>query len=457
MASKAAALQTLTNHGGKRKADDAVDGTSIKKLKLKSHSRTMSVEEAKKYTKGSATKLKAQNKIIRDKQKEIRELKAQIAAVEGVVTKAKAAKKDIETKTVQAKGMLKNDVELILEKVNEAQKSSCNASEKLGRDAMEDMIVLCGGARIIQNSTGYVADTDSTMDDIATGNEGDLFRLAECICGLSNDAMQGAIESLLVAASMQPCGDHKMAAANTLRKLYLPLLNGTVKFQVCYKMWPLVASAMHIGSSVLQDNLGAERYNELHADAISKDYILLSNSVLEMVDKMKKNEYGSYHSNADKDPIIDLLLPTYNAIDREGGGSVEAKLLEIMKKTLLESINEVQPIVDCAMPMEAAIADKKANLTKALKGELMSFLLSSTETKLKMNLSKGGRMEVHRLMDDHMKYDTKLKHESEGYGSDRCLVIRKTNAESPEMVQEKKERKEKYMEILNDLNSQVTG
>ena len=40
MASKAPALATLTNHGGKRKAatDDGED-TAVKKLKLKSHNR----------------------------------------------------------------------------------------------------------------------------------------------------------------------------------------------------------------------------------------------------------------------------------------------------------------------------------------------------------------------------------------------------------------------------------
>ena len=41
MSSKAAALATLTNHGGKRKADDAAAdaATAKKKIKLKSHNR----------------------------------------------------------------------------------------------------------------------------------------------------------------------------------------------------------------------------------------------------------------------------------------------------------------------------------------------------------------------------------------------------------------------------------
>lgn len=96
------------------------------------------------------------------------------------------------------------------------------------------------------------------------------------------------------------------------------------------------------------------------------------------------------------------------------------------------------------MPTEADIAGKKGF------PDMKKFLLSPTETSLSLNLSKAGRMAVHRLIDYSMGHG-KLRHHSEGSGRSRYLVVTKCNAESPEMIQKWKERKEMHLAVLVEL------
>jgi len=397
MWSKVAALKNSTNVG-KRKIEGS--GTVVASMKrLKSHSRTMKTEDAQTILKETESKLKSENAIIRNKQKEIRELKKQLKAAEDCVTKAKLAKRALETQKSSATIMATSDVDLILLKV-----TSNRVTEEISQNAMDDIITL--------------------------GEDADVLRLASKIRDLAKESpLRGALKSLL--AVQQPSSTHVKA----FRQLYLPLLECTVK-STDHNTWPIVVSAMAIGTNELQD-----------VDMCAKEYSLLLPAVLKVAELMKKQkpiQCGRYCALKDKCPIIDLLVPTYNAIEHEGGSIMKANLREIIKKTLLESINEVQATLDHSMPTEAAIASKIKFQGKI--PNLQQFLLSPTETSLRLDLSKSGRMAVHRLIDNDMGYG-KLTHESEGSGCRRCLVIRKVNDEPPEMIKKKQERKQKHMEM----------
>ena len=368
----------------------------------------MSVEEAKKHMTESSAKIKKKDDIIREKEKEILTLKLKLADAEKCVSRARAAKSRLESQNVEAMTMVKSDVELVLLKVQGTR--TYGANEKIGRDAMDDMIALCDG-------------------DIL-GNEANILSLVDCIKKLGVSSVTGAIHSIMDAYTEQP----SPTLAKAIRILYLNLLEKTTVNEPT-TTWPLVADAMNIG------------VNELHDEKlISIEYNLLSDHIFRAVvemkrknDTMKSGRY--YRPSEDKDPVSDLLLPTYNAIGNEVGGTTKAKLLTLMKNELIVSVNEVETAPTFAMPEEAAIAVKKGF------PELQRFLLSPTETSLSLNLSKAGRMSVHRLIDYSMP-NGKLDHHSEGSGRARYLVITKCNAEPPEMIQKRKERKEIHIDLL---------
>jgi len=416
MASKKAAttaLQTLTNIGGKRKG---ADDESASKKKLKSHDRTMSTEKAKRVLADTESKLKVQNKIIRDKQKEIRELKKQLQAAEDCVTKAKRAKARLESQNTQAVSMVNSDSDLIFQKV-EAEKTSTYSYDVGGtcRNAMEDMILL--------------------------GDEANILRLAVCIRDLGKGAaLKVALVPLL--ATLKEQQQPSVDLIKALRELYLPLLRGAEKINDC-KIWPLVASAINFASN---DQTGG-----FDAIICAEDYMLLSERVFVAAKEMKEANpvsYVRYNASEGNCPIIDVLLPAYKAITGgDIGSAAKANLLQVIKTYLLESISEpIEGPVTHAMPEEAEIAGKNGF------PDVQSFLLSPSETTLRLNLSKAGRMSVHRLIDYKMGYG-KLDHSSEGSGRGRVLVLRKTTGEQLEIMNKKKERKQKHTEMLYILFS----
>ncbi len=139
---KPTALGTLTNHDGKRalNSEDATkDVAAPPTKKLKSHQRTMTIEDAQKQLDGSASEIAKKDKIIQERTKEIAALKAQLATAERSLTIATNAKRKIQEKNAEAMMMVKSDSVLIFNKVKIALKSA-GASETLGRDTMDDMI-----------------------------------------------------------------------------------------------------------------------------------------------------------------------------------------------------------------------------------------------------------------------------------------------------------------------------
>ena len=110
-------------------------------------------------------------------------------------------------------------------------------------------------------------------------------------------------------------------------------------------------------------------------------------------------------SDKNKDYIVDLLLPVHDAIESEIGSSTKATLMQEIKAGLISSVSEIETVKNHAMPAEAEIARKHRF------PQVANFLASSTETTLNLNLSKAGRMAVHRLIDNQMGYG-KVKHSS---------------------------------------------
>jgi hypothetical protein len=85
-----------------------------------------------------------------------------------------------------------------------------------------------------------------------------------------------------------------------------------------------------------------------------------------------------------------------------------------IKEGLLYSVNQIEAVKNHAMPHESDIAGKQGF------ADVQRFLASPAETTLKLNLSKAGRMGVHRLIDNQMSWG-KVRHSSEGCGRDVYL------------------------------------
>jgi len=161
-------------------------------------------------------------------------------------------------------------------------------------------------------------------------------------------------------------------------------------------------------------------------------YAKLATAVNHIATSLKeKKTSGLSWSDRDKDYIIDLLMPVHDAIENEVGNSTKEGLMRDIKAGLLDSMNQIEAAKNYAMPNEAEIARKQGF------ADVQKFLASPTETTLELNLSKSGRMAVHRLIDNHMGYD-KVRHSSSGFGRDRYLVLTKKDADTPSVTKAKK-------------------
>ena len=102
------------------------------------------------------------------------------------------------------------------------------------------------------------------------------------------------------------------------------------------------------------------------------------------------------------------------------------------------------------MPEDADIAQKAGSPC------LAAFLRSSVDRSQRFNLCKARRMQLHRIIDNRIPNSySKLKHESEGYGRDRVLVITKRQFDDPSKFQKRHERKQKHQELLSAIQKQL--
>jgi len=405
---KATALGTLTNHDGKRalSSDDAKDVARPTK-KLKSHNRTMTIEAAQNQLDGSASEIAKKDRIIQDRTREIAALKAQLATAERSLTIATNAKKKIKEKNAEALKMVKSDSKLIFEKVTLALKSSGAPSELLGRDTMADMITL--------------------------GNDADIIKLVQELVAAARgrDAVLGAISSIKAVCDKQT--PPSATLANAMTTLFQRVFELAVK--------DASHSYLDIKSLLLLTSVVGLTTKPMEYYAVLAAAVNLVAANL----KEKKTSMLSW-SDRGKDYITDLLVPVHDAIENEMGNSTKEELMREIMAGLLESANQTEAAKNYAMPAEAEIA------RKAGYSDVQRFLLSPTETTLNLNLTKSGRMAVHRLIDYQMSYN-KVRHSSVGSGHSRYLVLTKCDAESPSDVRIKKERKEKHMELLVKFNT----
>lgn len=375
----------------------------------------MTMEAAQQQLDTSEPDIAKKDKIIRERMAEIATLKAQLATAERSLTSATNAKKKIQEKNKEALTMVQSDASLIMAKVKKAMNGygGSGAPETVGRESMEDMITL--------------------------GNDEDIIKLAtEWGSGLPRSlcAVLGAIQSIQAACKKHQVQVSPPVLVSAITTLVQRVFDTVVKDsfsthttdKLGVKSWPLIASAMN-----LTENLGQEYYD------------MLSNAVKELVKNMKeKNNSKLSWKDENKDCIVDLLLPVHDAIESENGSSIKAALMQEIKAGLISSVSEIETVKNYAMPAEAEIARKQRF------PQVANFLASSTETTLNLNLSKAGRMAVHRLIDNQMGYG-KVRHSSVGSGHGRYLVLTKECADTPSTLKAKKEQKEKHMELLARL------
>jgi hypothetical protein len=161
---------------------------------------------------------------------------------------------------------------------------------------------------------------------------------------------------------------------------------------------------------------------------------------------------GNYYPCQDKCPIIDLLLPTWEATKKFRNPKTKNTLRAAIRAALETSVNSAQPpAVNYAMPKEARIAFENGL------PDLQDFLRSPHETRVSFRiLSSAGETAISRLIINKMK-PGKLVARSEGPAYDRKLVIQKGHAETAEMTDARRERKEKHTKMLEHMTSQVLG
>jgi type II secretory pathway component PulJ len=337
----------------------------------------MTMEAAQQQLDTSEPEIAKKDKIIRERMAEIATLKAQLTTAERSLTLATNAKKKIQEKNKEALIMVQSDASLIMAKVKKAMNGygGSGAPETVGLESMEDMITL--------------------------GNDEDIMKLAqEWANGLPRSlcAVLGTIQSIQAACKKQQVQVSPPALVSAITTLIQRVFDTVVKDssssytttdKLGVKSWPLIASAMN-----LTENLGQEYYD------------LLSNAVMELAKNMKeKNNSKLSWSDKNKDYVVDLLLPVHDAIESEIGSSIKAAFMQEIKAGLISSVSEIETVKNYAMPAEAEIARKQRF------PQVANFLASSTETTLNLNLSKAGRMAVHRLIDNQMGYG-KVRHSS---------------------------------------------
>lgn len=272
------------------------------------------------------------------------------------------------------------------------------------------------------------------MDDmISLGNDTDIIKLAQDLTAAHGQVVIGAISSIKAVWDMQKI------LSPTLTEALTTLVQRAFELILKDSFSGSSYSGLEIKSLVLLTSVAglttdpAQYYAEL-ATVVNHVAVHL---------KEEKSSLLSYRDKG-KDYITDLLVPVHDAIESELGNSTKDGLMKEIKYGLLDSVNEIEVEKNYAMPKEAEIA------RRAGYRDIHQFLLSPTETTLNLNLTKKGRMDVHRLIDNN--FYSKVDHSSRGFGHQRYLVLTKRNAESSSELKAKKELKEKHTELLVKLN-----
>lgn len=156
------------------------------------------------------------------------------------------------------------------------------------------------------------------------------------------DVMTGAIRSIIAYYKQPPPSilgwQPSSILPKAIRSVYLRIFE-VMDSYTDIKTWPLVASAMNIGVTELND--GRE-------ELIAEEYATLTKTILKVSDETKRNsssqvDYARWCGRSDnKDVITNLLLPTYNAIEHNTGTTAKTELFELIKNEAVASVNEVK-------------------------------------------------------------------------------------------------------------------
>lgn len=249
----------------------------------------------------------------------------------------------------------------------------------------------------------------------------DVIQVATRLGSKSLEIFAGAFDSLF----MQQC----VTSYQATRALYMPTLRRPLDSS--HALLPLIALAIY--------TTGSE----------GKDGDLLVAAVLAKAKDMEKSQIpmrgGHYYPCQDMCPIIDLLHPAWEDAKHFKNPKTKNTLRAAIRAALETSVNSAQPAVNYAMPSEAHIAYEHGF------PDLHDFLRSPRETSVSVRiLSSAGESAILRLISNKMK-PGKLVVRSEVTVYDRTLVIRKGHAETPEMTEARRERKEMHKKMLDKM------
>ena len=150
-------------------------------------------------------------------------------------------------------------------------------------------------------------------------------------------------------------------------------------------------------------------------------------------------------------PWLGLMLPIYKRLVGEpttadalsgAAGRIRSTLTEGLE-CVLRTVIPDQP--DHSMPEAAAIIGGQCR-------DLSVFLASSTERTWSFNAGSTGRMRMHHLIQDALQGRFGLRHESEGCGSDRQLVVTKGHVATPEHLELQRRLQKLHGVALSELN-----
>jgi hypothetical protein len=268
------------------------------------------------------------------------------------------------------------------------------------------------------------------MDDIlalhAAGecHERDVLQVATRLGSKTLQIFAGAFDSLL---TQRTCVTFHQAT----RALYMPTLRVRHLLDSCH-----VSTLSTIACAICM------------TDSEEKDGDLLVAAVLAKAKDMETRQIpmcgGNYHPCQDMCPIIDLLHPTWEDTKRFNNPKTKNMLRAAIRAALETSVNSAPPALNYAMPKEARIAFENGL------PDLQDFLRSPHETCVSLRiLSSAGETAISRLITNKMKPGTLIAR-FEGT-RDRKVVIQKGHAETPEMTQARRKRKETHKKMLKDM------
>ena len=149
-------------------------------------------------------------------------------------------------------------------------------------------------------------------------------------------------------------------------------------------------------------------------------------------------------------PLMGLLLPVHKWL---GGEASTAGALSGAASIIHAALKEgLQSALQAAIPDQPdySLAEAAA-IVGTQNQELSTFLASPTERELRYDAGSTGRMRLHHLIQEALGGRHGLRHESEGYGGARVLMITKMSVATPEMLAIQRRLQKLQRQALSEL------